>query len=336
MFDYPKVAIAILNYNGKDYIQACLHSLEEISYPEYDVIVIDNNSSDNSVKIATEQFPWVKVIQFSENYGFGKAYNIAIKQMEYDYILLLNNDTTVDKEFVNPLMNVMLNDPQVAICGSKIFMLDNPNTIAHAGGKLCLVGMGIDIGLGLSDHHGYNRLESTGFVCGAAMLIRRKAFLELEGFDPDYFAYNDDVDLCWRAWLIDYKVIYVPSSIIYHKCGGSWDGRSYKKILIGECNRLQNMIKNLERINLIYALFVSVTYDLLRVIMSLIRQNPAEAKAIFDANRYVIKQFPSIRDKRKRIQKTRLVPDSVLRDKEIFATLRECISEYIRLKAHRT
>lgn len=327
-----KVAIAILNYNGKDYLQACLDSLKEISYLNHDIILIDNDSSDDSVKMTKEYFPWVKIIPFSENYGFGKAYNMAIKQLEYEYILLLNNDTIVEKSFVEELMNIMLDDPRIAICGSKILMMDNPHIIAHAGGKISQLGTGIDIGLGLSDTHRYDHLTDAGFVCGASMLVRRDIFLELGGFDPDYFAYNDDVDLCWRVWLKGYRVVYVPTSIIYHKCGGSWDRKGYKKILIGECNRLQNMLKNLEVLNLPCALLASISYDLLRFCMSLCRRNYEESKAILDANKYTIKHIPNIRRKRRYIQSSRLTPDRVLKDKAIFATFKECLSEFVRLK----
>jgi len=329
-----KVAIAILNYNGEVYLQACLHSLKEISPLNCDVILVDNNSNDNSIKMAEEHFPWVKIISFPENHGFGKAYNLAIQQLKYDYILLLNNDTIVEKSFVEELMNIMLNDPRIAICGSKILMMDKPHTIAHAGGKISQLGTGIDVGLGLRDAHSYDHLTDVGFVCGASMLVRRDTFLELGGFDPDYFAYNDDVDLCWRAWLKGYRVVYVPTSIIYHKCGGSWDRKGYKKILIGECNRLQNMFKNLEVLNIPCALFVSIGYDLLRFCLSLYRRNYEESKAILDANKYILKHIPNIWAKRRYIQSSRLTPDRVLKDKAIFATFRECLSEFVRLKVY--
>ena len=323
----------VLNYNGINHLDDCFRSLEKINYPNYEIVLIDNASTDGSVEYVQKNFPWVKVVIHQDNLGFCEGYNRSIEQADGEYLAFLNNDTTVDADWLNELIKAADEQP-ADICGSKILFYDEPQSINHIGAKITPIGSGYDIGFGEIDNQSSREPVIVAAACGAAMLMKKETFLNLGGFDPDYFAYFEDLDLCWRAWLKGYRVTLVPSSIIYHKFGGSWgSGRhSEARTFHGQKNRLANIIKNLESVNIVKGLFISLVYDVLRIIIFCIMGKFRNILAIVRGTLYFIRDLPKTLRKRKDIQRSRVVSDKLLYLLGFIATLRECLKEAVRLE----
>jgi hypothetical protein len=328
----PEVAVLVINYNGKHFLKACLESLEKQTYKNYQVYIVDNASADGSIEYVKQHFPWVKTIVFSENLGFAKAYNEATRMINADYAVFLNNDTKVDANWLSELVKSALEDESVVVVGSKILFYDRPNILQHAGAKITPIGGGVDVGQYELDEEKYNKREFAGAVCGAAMLVRKYEFLKLGGFDDDLFAYFEDTDFCWRAWLHGFKVIYVPTAVVYHIFGGSWGPRNNpNRLFLGQRNRLIGMIKNLELKNLCEAIPISLSYDVLRSLILIGRRNARGFFALVKANFWVMINLRKILMKRRIVQSYKKIPDRYLKEKSLMATFKEAIHEYLRL-----
>ena len=325
----PNVAVLVINYNGKHYLRECLKSLKNQTYSDYDVYVVDNGSVDGSVEYVKGHFPWVKIIAFRENLGFAKAYNETIKTVDADLVALLNNDTRVDKRWLQELVSAILEDELIATVGSKILLYNNPQLLNHAGAKITPIGGGFDIGLYDEDCERFNVKKYVGAACGAAMLVRKDLFLKVKGFDEDFFAYFEDTDFCWRAWLHGFKVIYVPTAIVYHKFGGSWGPRNNpNRLFLGQRYRLISMMKTREFKNLCKAIPISLSYDVLRSLILIARRNIQGFFGMVKANFWIIINSKKIVVKRRIVQSYKRISDTYLKENGLMATLKECIEEF--------
>lgn len=204
----PFCSILVLNYNGKEYVKKCFSSLREIDYPKnrYEVIMIDNKSADNSVNIVKRIFPWVKVLQLDENYGFGEGFNKGIEMAKGEYIIILNNDTHVEKDWLKELVKVANTKKKIGICGSKI-----------SDEKLGDVGEGHINLLGVPSQKDNTDVTECFWISDCSMLIKREVIDKMGRlYDPSFFMYFEEIDVCWRAMLLGYSVYYVPSSVVHH------------------------------------------------------------------------------------------------------------------------
>ena len=296
---FPRVSIIILNWNSwRDTIE-CLESLYRITYPNYDVIVVDNGSKDDSVQkikeycegkieVNSKFFKYdpnnkpIKVFEISEdearigrfnrplyekfdsdrrliliknkdNYGFAGGHNIGIKFalrcLNSNYILLLNNDTVVDPNFLTEMMNIVLDYKDIGICGPKIYYYDEPRRIWRAGGDFNFwIGMVKGKGADEIDHGQYNRISEEKFVDGCCMLVSREVLTKVGLLDETFFFGFEDVDICIRATKSGFKVLYVFKSKIWHKVSVSAKKspfvyiksiESRLKLLKKHCSKLQ-------------------------------------------------------------------------------------------------
>ena len=239
------VSILVLNFNGKKWLNECLTSLEKTRYPNFKVFLIDNGSKDGSVEYSKKKFRWVKIIKNDHNLGFSKGYNRAIRQIKEEYVLLLNNDTVVgSSDWLLNLMNIICVSPKIAAVGAKLRFMDSNAIIDSAGGKIHRWTGPEGIGSREIDRGQYDSATDSFYVSGAAMLVRRAAFLDVEGFDEKMFAYSEDTDLCWRLRLKGYDIKYCPESIVYHYFSGSWKGYGATKIYLSYRNFFRSMVKN--------------------------------------------------------------------------------------------
>lgn len=205
-----------MNYNGKNYLEKCILSLSEITYGNNEIILVDNNSSDDSVKFVTSSYPKIKIIKLDKNYGFADPNNIGAKNANGDFLLFLNNDTIVTPNFVTELIKVAKSDPKIAICQS--LLLRQNGNIDSSGDFID------DLGTAYSSHQQPDGIQPILSARGASMLVKKDIFVELGGFDKNYFASFEDVDIGWRAWIWGYKVLLVPDSVVYH-LGGQTIGK---------------------------------------------------------------------------------------------------------------
>jgi hypothetical protein len=245
-----RVAVVILNFNGKKFLEQFLPSVTKFSAGQ-EVIVADNNSSDDSISFLKEKYPAVKIIQNATNSGFAQGYNEALKSVEADYYVLLNSDVEVTGNWIENVISLMDSDPAIAACQPKILDFNNRNTFEYAGAAG-----------GFIDKYGYpfcrgrvfNSLEEDKgqydnaievfWATGACMFVRSKAFWEVGGFDGDYFAHMEEIDLCWRLKNIGYKIYVQPKSKVYHVGGGTLNKLSSRKTFLNFRNNLTTLTKN--------------------------------------------------------------------------------------------
>jgi GT2 family glycosyltransferase len=182
--------------------------LRKIDYPKnrYEVIMIDNASKDDSIRYVMKKFPWVKIVPLDKNYGFGGGYNNGLWKAKGEYLVILNNDTSVEKDWLMELVKVANRSKDIGICGSKI--VDK---------KIGDVGEGYVSLLGIPSQKAGDKVKECFWISDCSMLIKRDVVKRMgEIYDPDYFMYFEEIDVCWRARLLGYKVIYVPKSVVNH------------------------------------------------------------------------------------------------------------------------
>jgi GT2 family glycosyltransferase len=332
----PFVSIIVVNYNGKHFLGECFASLENLDYPrdKFEVILVDNASTDGSVQYVRENFTRVNILQLDKNYGFCKPNNDGVKLANGEYVVFLNNDTVVTKEWLFELVKGALSEERIASCASKMLYYDRRNMINTAGGKITIIGGGFYKGYGDKDGPKYSKLEYTGFGCGAGVLVRKELFQYVGGFDEDYFASCEEHDLGWKLWLYGYKVLYVPTAVMYHKESGTFRSRSTfesMKVYLITRNRLYNIIKNLEARNVIRALIISLGFNLYRSVRYLAQGNFASVNSIAAAHLDFVKNLRKMLAKRRVVQKNRKLSDIQLYKLGVIATLKESISEERRL-----
>jgi hypothetical protein len=302
------------------------------------VYLVDNASIDGSVQFVKQYHPTVRVIRFERNFGFAEAYNRAVAGVSEELVILLNNDVEVADNWLAELKSGLeVSTNRLAACGSKILFYHDRSLVNHAGGVLVPIGAGIDLNLMKPDKQETCGQRFVGCVSGASMIMPRLVFLKLGGFDPDFFAYFEDVDLCWRAWLAGYRIAYRPSSRIYHKLGATM-GPFLKpeRLFLGERNRLQCMLKNLGIWSLIVAIPVSCSYTVYRLLSFLQLRRSAAAIAILRGDWWVLTHLPGIVVKRRRIQQGRQISDAFLAGHGLMLSLAEGLREFFRLRPLRS
>lgn len=230
----PKVSIIILNWNGWTDTLECLESLNKINYTNFDIILVDNHSQDNSVqkiKDFTKEKISVILIENKENYGFAEGNNIgiryALKNLNPAYILLLNNDTVVDKDFLKELVNAGEKKDNIGILGPKIYNYDKRDIIWSVGCKISWkLARGIQIGSGEKDNYQYDHERVVEYVNGSALLIKTSLINKIGLMNKIYFLYFEETDWTLRANQAGYKSLYVPKAKIWHKVSRSGGGIS--------------------------------------------------------------------------------------------------------------
>ncbi len=241
----PLVSVVILNYNGLKDLRGCFDSLNNLSYSNKELILVDNNSQDKSVDFVKENYKDVKIIELKKNCGFAKGNNIGVSNSNGKLIVLLNNDTVVDQDWLTELVKVAISSKDVGVVGSKIYYYDKKKILNFAGSSNNLIGATSHIGLNEKDSKNLNQIKKIFYACGAAILFKRKVYEEIGLFDPNYFIYYEDVDFCWRSWMFGYSVLFSPNSFLYHKIGQVPMLSKRKRYLL-ERNKLRTLLKNYE------------------------------------------------------------------------------------------
>jgi len=223
----PNVKVIIVNWKLKDETVRCLYSLEKSTYP-CEVVVVDNGSKDGSTNYITDQFPNIEIIELETNIGFGSACNYAIKrllkQSNFDYVLLLNNDSVIHPEMIGKLVDVAENQPEVGIFGPKVYYGNGPNQniLWYAGARSRKsVLAAADTGRGDIDRGQFDSRLQVDYVFGAAMLIRRSIFQRIGLFDERFFLYLEDLDFCLRTRQAGIPILFVPKAHVYHQGSAS-------------------------------------------------------------------------------------------------------------------
>lgn len=253
-FNKPLVSIVVVNWNGGEVFANCLSSLNKINYPNWELIVVDNASTDGSLTYAKKitKAKRVKTLKNSENLGFALANNQGFEVARGKYILLLNNDTLVQKDFLDVLVTRIEKTENIGAVQPKIFVMDQPKRLDNAGSFLTLTGFLEHWGFLDIDGPKYSKERIIFSAKGACMLIKRSVIEKIGLFDPDFGSYFEESDFCWRLWLAGYQVLFIPDAYIYHKVGFS--SKRQNQIFVNYHsykNRFNSLVKNLEPSNLV-------------------------------------------------------------------------------------
>ena len=240
-----KISVIIPNYNGEKIIDGCIQSLLKQEYKDFNIIVVDNNSADDSVKIIEERYPSITLIKNKENLGFAAAVNIGIKASKSDFVALLNNDTEVDEKWLVNLYSVVSKDDKIFSASSKMIRFYERDKIDDAGDQYNLLGWAYKRGDGVSIDQ-FNKDKIIFSTCAGAGLYRRKIFEEIGYFDENFFAYLEDVDVSFRGNIYGYKNIYVNNAIVYHMVSATSGSRHNEfKVKLASRNSMYLIRKNM-------------------------------------------------------------------------------------------
>ncbi len=248
----PSVSVVVLNYNGRHHLNACLGSLTALDYPadRLEILLVDNHSSDGSAAHVASAFPYVRVVETGANLGFSGGNNCGAAAASGDYVVFLNNDTRVDPGFLRGLVGAIGGRVDVVCAAAKILNWDG-TAIDFAGSAAHFAGFGYQVG-----HekpvvpNDFTNTRPILFACGGAMMIDRRIFLKVGGFDDDFFMCYEDVDLGWRLWILGYQVVFAPEAVVYHRHHGTLGGLSdYRRQVLYKRNALYSVLKNYDEPN---------------------------------------------------------------------------------------
>lgn len=262
-----KIAVVILNWNGAKLLEQFLPSVMAYS-DEAKIYVADNASTDNSIAVIKEKFPSITIIQNDGNYGFAKGYNLALQQVEEKYYALVNSDIEVTKNWLAPMLNIFDTQANVGIIQPKILDYKNKEYFEYAGAAGGFIDQfGYPYCRGRifqtieKDNSQYDDELEIFWASGACFFIRKEIYRKLNGFDDDFFAHQEEIDLCWRAFNMGLKAKYTSASVVYHVGGATLNESNPKKTFLNFRNSLFMLTKNLPENKLVPILFVRLIID---------------------------------------------------------------------------
>ncbi len=278
MIEKTKVAIVILNWNGETFLKRFLPSVIKYSQlDEYEIVIGDNYSIDNSIAYLKKEHSGIRVVQLDKNYGFAEGYNRVLQQVDAEYYILLNSDIEITKKWIEPVIDTMEKDPKIAACAPKIKSQHRKEYFEYAGaagGFIDKYGYPFCRGRIISelekDEGQYDDARSIFWASGAAMFVRSSRFWEVGGFDADFFAHMEEIDLCWRFKNKGYSVVYQPDSEVFHVGGGTLPKDSPFKIYLNFRNNLFLLLKNLPKEKIFPIIFSRMILDGLAALIYLV------------------------------------------------------------------
>lgn len=307
--NYPKVAVVILNWNGQFFLQKFLPSVYNSTYPNVEFYIGDNNSTDDSVSYIKEHYPSIHIIQNDQNYGFAGGYNKVLDQIEADYYVLLNSDVEVTPDWIEPVIAYLEADDSRVAAQPKILDFHAKGKFEYAGaagGYIDKYGFPFCRGRILSeleqDDGQYNDNQEVFWATGAALFIKSWAWKEVSGFDEDFFAHMEEIDLCWRLKQKGYTIGYVADASVYHVGGGTLPTHNPQKTYLNFRNSLVMLQKNLPMGMAVRRIFIRFWMDLFALIHFVISKRAKDAWAVSRAHQYFFLHIFKNARKRKAIQ----------------------------------
>jgi|SRR5690606_1306579 len=306
MINYPKVSVVILNWNGRFFLEKFLPSVYNSTYPNIEFVIGDNGSTDDSLDFVKANYPQIRIIQNDQNYGFAGGYNKVLEQVEADYYILLNSDVEVTTHWIEPVIEMMERENYVA-AQPKIRAFHKKTHFEHAGGAggyldkwgypFC---RGRILHVTEEDRGQYDTEEEIFWATGAALFIKSSAWREAQGFDADFFAHMEEIDLCWRLKRLGHKIGYCPKSTVYHVGGGTLQTSNPKKTYLNFRNNLFMLHKNLPLGRALGIIFIRFWLDLLALIHFLVQGKGKDAWAISRSHQAFFTNFFKNSKKRKK------------------------------------
>ncbi|MCK4698899.1 MAG: glycosyltransferase family 2 protein [Bacteroidales bacterium] len=315
-----KIAIVILNWNGREFLDRFLPGVvRHSSFPGVKIIVADNGSSDDSVEFIKNKFKNVEIIELDKNYGFAGGYNKAFEKINSEYYILLNSDIEVSGNWIEPIIKNMDDDQDVAAAMPKILSYQNRLKFEYAGaagGFIDKWGYPFCRGRILNniepDSNQYNNSIEIFWASGACLFIKSRIFHDAGGFDDDFFAHMEEIDLCWRIKNLGYKIYCYPCSQVYHVGGGTLPNETPAKLFLNFRNNLWLLLKNLPDNKLYPVLIIRKILDGLAAMKFYLTFDWKKGNAVFKAHISYYKHFRKMKQKRKSANfKNKDMPSSV-------------------------
>ena len=253
-----KVTVVIPNYNGLHFLDKCLSSMGAQTFDDVHTLVVDNGSTDGSISYIRENFPWVELVELGENTGFDHAVNVGIEKSETPYVLLLNNDTEIEPEFVKELYEAIEASEDIFSVSSKMLNFTNRDIMDDAGDFYSVLGWQFQRGVGRKER-AFNKPFKVFSSCAGAAIYRKSVFEKIGTFDEKFFAYLEDIDIGYRAKIHGYKNVFCPTARVYHVGSGS-SGSKYNdfKVSLSSRNSIYLIYKNMPIIQIIINLPVLI------------------------------------------------------------------------------
>ncbi|MCE2790013.1 MAG: bifunctional riboflavin kinase/FAD synthetase [Saprospiraceae bacterium] len=319
----PRVTIAILNYNGVDMLESYLPMMEYSSSKyELSFLIIDNCSKDLSVDFIREWYPEIQIRQLTQNHGFAEGYNIGLEEITTEYTVIINSDVLVEENWLDPIIEFLDQNKNVAVIQPAILSLERKEFYEYAGaagGFLDAFGYPFCRGRifqTVEKNEGqYDERRQIFWASGAAMVLKTEVFHKLGGFDPSFFAHQEEIDLCWRIKQAGYEIWCLPDSKVYHLGGGTLPYQHPKKDYLNFRNNLYMLTKNESLLKLLWLIPLKLILDGLAALQFMAKGKPASVFAIFKAHMMFYSQLPAIFERRNKeftlIQKAKINPPNM-------------------------
>ncbi len=336
-----KVSVIILNWNGRELMEKFLPSVIENTPSEIaEIVVADNGSTDNSIAMLKEKFPSVRLIILDKNYGFAEGYNKAIAQADSTYTVLLNSDVEVTPDWLNAPLMILDTDKSIAAVQPKLRAQLNKKYFEYAGAAGGFIDMygypycrGRVMSIVEEDHGQYDTQADILWATGACLFIRTEIYKKEGGLDANFFAHQEEIDLCWRLRSRGYRIVCVPQSVVYHVGGATLNTESPHKTFLNFRNNLLMLYKNLPEKDIRHVFRIRFWLDLVAASKFFLTGHPKNASAVFRARRefkQLKKEYAEIRKENLRqttcadipeICKKSLLASFYLKGKQVFSEL---------------
>lgn len=313
----PIVDIVILNHNGIRFLDECIQSVLQSTYPNKRVYLLDNASTDPDIDYVSQRYPTVHIIRNYLNNGYCAAYNLAFSVCEGDYMICLNNDVTVEAGWIEPMVTLAESDPLIGAVQPKIVSYFNPAFFEYAGacgGQMDIYGYPFLQGRLFStiekDEGQYNDITEIFWASGASIFLRRSALQHSGVFDETIVHHMDEIDLCWRLRISGYHSVIQPESTIKHIGGATIQTHSFRKVYWNHRNSIYIMFKNYGFKNMIKRVPVHILLDYVAIVQAIFSLNFVSVRGIIAAHVWLLLNIPLIIRKRKEVQNKRTRDDS--------------------------
>ncbi|HTN38256.1 MAG TPA: glycosyltransferase family 2 protein [Arachidicoccus sp.] len=288
--DHPLVAVVILNYNGRNFLEKFLPSVLASTYTKFKVIVADNNSTDDSVAFLESNYPSLELITLKQNFGFAEGYNQALKGVDAGYFVLLNSDVEVQPGWIEPVIEMMEMDTKVAVCQPKILSYHHKNEFEYAGaagGWIDFLGYPFARGRVFDqlekDSGQYKDSNTVFWATGAAMFVKASVYNEVGGLYGAFFAHQEEIDFCWRTQNAGYKIACCTASTVYHVGGGTLP-KGHRKTFLNFRNNLMMLSRNLPRNEKWWKIPLRLVLDGVFAVKCLLSRDLTSVRAIWNAH----------------------------------------------------
>lgn len=305
-----KIAVVILNWNGKKLLEQFLPSVMAYS-DSAKVYVADNASTDDSIGFLKQQYPQVEIIRNAENFGFAKGYNEAIKKVDEPYLVLLNSDVEVTENWLDSIETIFDKQPQTVALQPKILDFKNKQKFEYAGAAGGFIDKyafpycrGRIFSTLEQDSGQYNEPSEIFWASGACLVIRKDIFVQLDGFDADFFAHQEEIDLCWRIHNQGYSIKYIPQSVVYHVGGATLNQHSPQKTFLNFRNSLYALLKNHPKKGLFQTFFLRLCLDGVAGVFFMLQGKPLHTWAVVKSHFAVYANLKKTLKKRTNCQKS--------------------------------